>query len=310
MCAPSLPVVVIVHGNQEPHAWATILWDNAFAEWGRQPFLVPDKVPWSQLAKTLNIKFRASCGMGLSEDNLRYLASKAFRWGTVADCNPMLVMVRIAPCCQAIRFHCGIGYTSEIGSTNGIGSTNVIDPLEKSWSRNRYQISLKKRVKIILWGRFQAGIVNTSNFNKQWHIRRIARELFRIYSSTSRSVVPKRSAPAIGGAATVKCVSKVLGQMWALLALRGVPGLLRHILHICMPLILNFWPLIRICTQKPRLQPRFLLCNDVMVSVLQGATSRPKFHFLGLVSRCHEAHKGGPPRTLDRWARHTLLILT
>ena len=30
----------------------------------------------------------------------------------------------------------------------------------------------------------------------------------------------------------IKCVSKVLGQMWALLALRGVPGLLRHILHI------------------------------------------------------------------------------
>ena len=36
-------------GNQEPHAWATILWDNAFAEWGRQPFLVPDKVPWHQV---------------------------------------------------------------------------------------------------------------------------------------------------------------------------------------------------------------------------------------------------------------------
>ena len=69
-----------MHGNQEPHAWATILWDNAFAEWGRQPFLVPDKVPWCQLAKTLNIKFRASCGRGLSEDNLRYLASKAFRY--------------------------------------------------------------------------------------------------------------------------------------------------------------------------------------------------------------------------------------
>ena len=50
--APSLPVVVIVHGNQEPHAWATILWDNAFAEWGRQPFLVPDKVPWHQVSKS------------------------------------------------------------------------------------------------------------------------------------------------------------------------------------------------------------------------------------------------------------------
>ena len=52
VCAPSLPVVVIVHGNQEPHAWATILWDNAFAEWGRQPFLVPEKVPWLQVPRS------------------------------------------------------------------------------------------------------------------------------------------------------------------------------------------------------------------------------------------------------------------
>jgi len=28
----SLPVVVIVHGNQEANAAASILWDNAFAE--------------------------------------------------------------------------------------------------------------------------------------------------------------------------------------------------------------------------------------------------------------------------------------
>ena len=80
VCAPSLPVVVIVHGNQEPHAWATILWDNAFAEWNRQPFLVPDKVPWCQLANTLNMKFKASCGRGLTEENLRFLACKAFRY--------------------------------------------------------------------------------------------------------------------------------------------------------------------------------------------------------------------------------------
>ena len=32
----SLPVVVIVHGNQEPQALATVTWDNAFAEWGRR----------------------------------------------------------------------------------------------------------------------------------------------------------------------------------------------------------------------------------------------------------------------------------
>ena len=68
-----------MHGNQEPHAWATILWDNAFAEWGRQPFLVPDKVPWIQVAATLDVKFKASCGRGLTEDNLRFLGSKVYR---------------------------------------------------------------------------------------------------------------------------------------------------------------------------------------------------------------------------------------
>ena len=45
----SLPVVVIVHGNQEPQALATVTWDNAFAEWGRRPFVVPDKVSWGQV---------------------------------------------------------------------------------------------------------------------------------------------------------------------------------------------------------------------------------------------------------------------
>ena len=54
-----LIVVVFIHliGNQEPHAWATILWDNAFAEWGRQPFLVPDKVPWHQVLLLMILSF-------------------------------------------------------------------------------------------------------------------------------------------------------------------------------------------------------------------------------------------------------------
>ncbi|XP_066595837.1 signal transducer and activator of transcription 5B [Prorops nasuta] len=77
----SLPVVVIVHGNQEPHAWATVTWDNAFAEPGRVPFAVPDKVPWSQVAEALNVKFRSATGRSLTEDNLRFLAEKVFRGG-------------------------------------------------------------------------------------------------------------------------------------------------------------------------------------------------------------------------------------
>ncbi|XP_014225592.1 signal transducer and activator of transcription 5B isoform X2 [Trichogramma pretiosum] len=81
----SLPVVVIVHGNQEPHAWATVTWDNAFAEPGRVPFCVPDKVPWCQVAEALNVKFRSATGRALTDDNLRFLAEKAFRGGATCQ---------------------------------------------------------------------------------------------------------------------------------------------------------------------------------------------------------------------------------
>lgn len=114
----SLPVVVIVHGSQDNNATATVLWDNAFAEpvswlvllvksgwqqpqismqsdWpanamkrdedirfpqGRVPFIVPDKVLWPQLCEALNMKYKAEMhsNRGLSEDNLVFLAQKAF----------------------------------------------------------------------------------------------------------------------------------------------------------------------------------------------------------------------------------------
>uniref|UniRef100_UPI00398F8C55 signal transducer and activator of transcription 5B-like isoform X1 n=2 Tax=Pristiophorus japonicus TaxID=55135 RepID=UPI00398F8C55 len=76
----SLPVVVIVHGSQDNNATATVLWDNAFAEPGRVPFVVPDKVLWPQLCEALNMKFKAEVqsNRGLSEENLVFLAQKAF----------------------------------------------------------------------------------------------------------------------------------------------------------------------------------------------------------------------------------------
>ena len=55
--ARSLPVVVIVHGNQEPQALATVIWDNAFAEWNRRPFHVPDKVKWGQVSFSIGKDF-------------------------------------------------------------------------------------------------------------------------------------------------------------------------------------------------------------------------------------------------------------
>ncbi|XP_059892773.1 signal transducer and activator of transcription 5B-like [Gadus macrocephalus] len=76
----SLPVVVIVHGSQDNNATATVLWDNAFAEPGRVPFMVPDKVLWPQLCEALDMKYKAEMhsGRGLAEDNLVFLAQKAF----------------------------------------------------------------------------------------------------------------------------------------------------------------------------------------------------------------------------------------
>lgn len=47
---------------------------------GRVPFTVPDKVLWPQLCETLNMKYKAEMhsSRGLSEDNLVFLAQKAF----------------------------------------------------------------------------------------------------------------------------------------------------------------------------------------------------------------------------------------
>jgi len=75
----SLPVVVIVHGNQESHSWATVTWDNAFAQLGRPPFVVPYKVPWSRAAEMLSTKFSEATGRCLTEANLSVLAAKILR---------------------------------------------------------------------------------------------------------------------------------------------------------------------------------------------------------------------------------------
>lgn len=71
----SLPVVVIVHGNQEPQSWATITWDNAFSEVSRIPFTVVDRVPWSRMASALNMKFFSQTGRSLTNENLYYLCN-------------------------------------------------------------------------------------------------------------------------------------------------------------------------------------------------------------------------------------------
>lgn len=47
---------------------------------GRVPFVVPDKVSWPQLCEALNMKYKSEVQSerGLSEENLVFLAQKAF----------------------------------------------------------------------------------------------------------------------------------------------------------------------------------------------------------------------------------------
>ncbi|XP_044533451.1 signal transducer and activator of transcription 6 [Gracilinanus agilis] len=78
--ALSLPLVVIVHGNQDNNAKATILWDNAFSEMDRVPFMVAERVPWEKMCETLNLKFMAEVGtsQGLLPEHFLFLAQKIF----------------------------------------------------------------------------------------------------------------------------------------------------------------------------------------------------------------------------------------
>lgn len=74
----SMPLVVVVHGSQEPQAWSTIFWDNYFADIQRNAFDVPEKVPWSKFASALNHYFMSLTHRGLTEENIQFLAEKIF----------------------------------------------------------------------------------------------------------------------------------------------------------------------------------------------------------------------------------------
>uniref|UniRef100_A0A671XRD8 Signal transducer and activator of transcription 6, interleukin-4 induced n=1 Tax=Sparus aurata TaxID=8175 RepID=A0A671XRD8_SPAAU len=83
----SLPVVVIVHGSQDNNALATIIWDCAFSEADRVPFVVPERVPWRMMYSTLNSKFTSEVGTkhNLDQYNQHFLAQKIFDKPDFAD---------------------------------------------------------------------------------------------------------------------------------------------------------------------------------------------------------------------------------
>lgn len=89
----SVPIVVIVHGSQDINAMGTIIWDCAFAEPNREPFVVPERVPWRQMCSTLNVKFTSELNTqhNLNEYNLLFLAQKIFDKHDICDFSNMFV---------------------------------------------------------------------------------------------------------------------------------------------------------------------------------------------------------------------------
>ncbi|XP_068182329.1 signal transducer and activator of transcription 6 [Antennarius striatus] len=83
----SLPLVVIVHGSQDSNALATVVWDCAFSEADRVPFVVPERVPWRLMHNTLNSKFTSEVNTNhnLDQYNQHFLAQKIFGKPDFAD---------------------------------------------------------------------------------------------------------------------------------------------------------------------------------------------------------------------------------
>ena len=87
LTALSMPIVVIVHGNQEPQSHATILWDNSFSVLNRRPFDVESSALCNYLGAALKMKFCAPTNPFsvvpipeiFTNEMIQYLLKKALR---------------------------------------------------------------------------------------------------------------------------------------------------------------------------------------------------------------------------------------
>lgn len=75
----SVPVVVVVHGNQGPNSEATIIWDNMFSQPDREPFDVPEGVSWKEMSIALNARWMMINETELHLDHLMFLKDKIYQ---------------------------------------------------------------------------------------------------------------------------------------------------------------------------------------------------------------------------------------
>ena len=71
----SSPVVITVHGNQDPLARATILWDNGLSLPNRNKFVVEESTTKEKLSLVLSTEWKRVCGAELTQKDLDYLLS-------------------------------------------------------------------------------------------------------------------------------------------------------------------------------------------------------------------------------------------
>ena len=146
----SIPLVVIVHGNQHAKAMATIVWDNYFGErvrlthlprpltpsrsrsradrrlregdtQNRDPFLVPDAVPWSKMAAALSSHFGICNHAFLKDTDLQHLRQR-----TSGSC---LARPRpAAPALATTRPHTGLDPTMRRDERRWDGDVGGVQP--------------------------------------------------------------------------------------------------------------------------------------------------------------------------------------
>jgi hypothetical protein len=75
----SLPVILTSQTSQALMAKGTLIWDAAFSEQDRKPYVYRDKVPWPEFATMLSALFLQNTGRGLTPEQLNYLARLVFK---------------------------------------------------------------------------------------------------------------------------------------------------------------------------------------------------------------------------------------
>lgn len=91
----SMPIVVIVHNNQDQIAWAAAIWDSVFCS-PNDPYNKVEQGSWHALANAINAKFKKDVTRGLTEENMEFLYWKLTSSDLQANPDPIITWTQFA----------------------------------------------------------------------------------------------------------------------------------------------------------------------------------------------------------------------